>query len=233
MLMNADQARRWSEQFPARLRELWSGIRSFARALSSVDSEDARAAATQSFLYAVGNFKRQAPIFIPQQPAEVDEAWEAEDQVSLWGVGTLSRDVHESWKLLDDIPGIGVPTATTALSALWPSRHAIFDVLTVQAATALSGAVGKWDGPISEQMSAVTSPPGFNRASWLTWDMYQWYREDCVVATAKAAGVSPQTVERALFQVIQWQFENHRAARDESWQAYGERLASYLDIDPS
>lgn len=233
MLMSGAQARRWSDQFPARLRDLWAEIRWFARALGNADSDDERAAATQSFLYAVGNFKRQAPIFVALQPSLVEDTWEADKEVSLWGVGTLSRDARESWNLLDDVPGIGVPTATTALSALWPSRHSIFDVLTVRAATALRGAFGKWDGPISGEMSAASSPPGFNRASWLTWDVYRWYREDCVVATAKTTGVSPQMVERALFQVIRWQFDNRPAARDESWQTYCERLARCLEIDPS
>ncbi len=231
MLMTTDQAERWSQAYPSRLTDLWAGVRSFAVSLDAAESHEERTSTTQAFLFAAGNFKRQTPIFVSPSN-EPDVAWEAKEDVSLEGVGTVVRDDFDSWRCLDNVPGIGVSTATTLLSALWPDSHAIFDVLTVQAATALRGAAGHWDGPISPGAAISMSPPHFGRGKWLTWDCYRWYRGDCVLPRAEDTSLPPQTIERALFQVIQWQFRNDPAPPNETWDAYGRRLVVCLEREP-
>lgn len=232
-MLTREQVHKWNSQFPPQLETLWQGIRVFARRLADVVTEEQGAEGTQAFLFSVGNFKRQAPLFPGPLPKEVAPSWQADETVDLWGVGRLSRDDPISWERLTDVSGIGVPTATTVLSALWPEIHAIFDVLTVQSATALRGASGHWDGPIGAKDARVPSPPRFDRATWLTWECYSWYRESCIVATARALGVPPQQVERTLFLAIRWQFDNRAAPREESWEAYGKRLRACLDAQPS
>lgn len=233
MLITPDQAHRWSQMFPEQLADLWSGIRSCAQAMDRAEADKERALATHSFLLAVGNFKRHTPIFVAPATNAPDESWEAEPEVFVWKVGTLCRDVADSWLSLDAVQGIGVPTASTVLSALWPTSHAIFDALTVQAATALRGASGHWDGPISPTEATSESPPHFERKKWISWDCYRWYRDDCILTCAESNGVSPQTIERALFQVIRWQFINDPAPPNETWDAYGQRLIRCLASLPA
>ena len=79
------QIEAWADRFPERLQQLWEGIRFFAKAVEQSD-DDHLPAATHSFLYAVGNFKRQSPVVPTARPAEVfRNPWEARSEVELGG----------------------------------------------------------------------------------------------------------------------------------------------------
>lgn len=219
----------WANRFPRGTRGLWQGIRACARRLAESDAQDLPAA-THAFLYAVGNFKRQSPIF----PAGWDEEaadWEAPPSVDLWEGIALSRDDDQTWEQLTLIRGIGIPTATTVLAALWPKTHAVFDVMTVQAAVALRAAAGHWDGPVPAEAAASNAPPRFNRRTWLTWTTYRWYRDHCILPTATAVGTSAQDVERAWFELMRWSVRHLDVPSNESWADYGARLRQLL-LDP-
>lgn len=136
------QIEAWADGFPPGTDQLWQGIRLLARRVEEANDEDLPVA-THSFLYSVGNFKRTTPIF----PAALDtpavpESWEALPELTLWEGMKISRNDAATWSQLESIYGIGIPTATTILAALWPSEHAVFDRLTVQAAVGLRGAGG-------------------------------------------------------------------------------------------
>jgi hypothetical protein len=151
----------------------------------------------------------------------------------MWKGITVERDVPESWEGLDSIPGIAIPTATTVLAALWPSAHAILDRLTVQGATALRGATGFWDGPVSPDAAKSSDPPLFDRANWLNWSTYGWYRERCILPTSDYVGVAPQKVERAVFELMRWQLSRDPSPIDEPWETYGHKLVRLLKSEPA
>lgn len=221
----------WAQQFSGSLLHLWDGIRSSAKTVVESGPDDL-GRNTDAFLFGVGNFKRQSPIHPPGgNQNNVPTAWEAPRSVELWGGISVARDDAATWCTLTSIRGVGVPTATTILAALWPTRHGILDVLTVQVAVGLLGRAGDWGGPVPENDAHSSSPPRFNRTTWLTWPTYSWYRAGLSrIASGHQATV--QEAERAFFELAKWQFRHQPAPQQESWADYGERLEEILASPP-
>ena len=195
--LTADRIAELNKGFTDGYGQLWKDVGVFAARVHE-ESDDM---AWHHLLMAVGNFKRQTPIFTGLLPRDVFVTRKPEvtafDEISQPFV--VGCEDHSSWELVDRIPGLGVPTTTTVLAALWPDRHAILDRKVRRMALALAGSQGDWSfvGP-----DETKSPD-------MTWDLYGWYRE-CVVATAAEAGLAVHAVERALF------FLDDEMPRDES-----------------
>jgi hypothetical protein len=151
-----------------------------------------------------GNFKRQAPISLPDLPGAPDEGHdaggqvsftvEAEDEIRVEAEGEIrivKRDNPGSWEHLTGITGIGVATATTLLSALWPGYHVIVDQRDIGAAIGLA-----YDEATSERLLRSAGYKG----EVVSWRRYRWFRPN-VIGRAEAIGVKAVDVERALFQI--------------------------------
>jgi len=143
-----------------------------------------------------GNFKRQAPISLPDLPDILNSVRGVDDHmrftIEVDGMQkTVERDNSESWEELTDIPGIGVATATTILSALWPGYHVIADRRDVGAAIGLA-----YNEASREQLLKSAGYEG----EIVSWKRYQWFRSK-VIARAKAIDVEPVAVERALYEI--------------------------------
>jgi hypothetical protein len=145
---------------------------------------------------AAGNFKRQAPISLPDLP-------DSPHAEPLTGDGrrftievkgrpkTVERDNPDSWEHLTEIAGMGVATATTVLSALWPGYHVIADRRDIGAAIGLA-----YEEAFGEKILRTAGYIG----EIVSWKRYRWFRPK-IIAKAEAINVEAVHVERALYEV--------------------------------
>ena len=164
-----------------------------------------------------GNFKRQAPICLPELPAVPHTGHDAGDLVIFTAeIGDDLRAVHrdnpESWEHLTGITGIGVAMATTLLSALWPGYHVIADQRDIGAAIGLA-----YDEAFSE---GLLKSAGY-KGEVVSWRRYRWFRPK-VIGRAEAIGVEAVAVERALFQIDMATGANSKTP----WEEYRRELAT-------
>jgi hypothetical protein len=178
------------------------------------------------FLMAVGNFKRQTPVFVPgprinalNQGAPVVGRTQLVVPVGI-GFYTLVQGANAQpattyWPTTNwaawtaHVHGFGTPTATTALSALWPGSHVIVDVRDLRATIGLLVANG-----------SNVVPGNSNQGVDTDWDEYGWFRQ-LLVEEAVRLEVTLLELERALFlgdQLVP------RAFGTRSWTAYGAAL---------
>jgi hypothetical protein len=168
-----------------------------------------------------GNFKRQAPICLPDLPDVLDAGHDAGDQASFTiqvedELRTVERDNPDSWEHLTDITGIGVATATTLLSALWPGYHVIADERDIGAAIGLA-----YEEASSEGLLRSAGYYG----EVVSWRRYRWFRPK-VIGRAEVIGGKAVDVERALFQIDLATGTNSQTL----WDEYRRELCRVLGV---
>ncbi len=164
-----------------------------------------------------GNFKRQAPITLPDLPADPGAAHIASDSFSLnAGCRPVERAMPESWEQLTCINGVAVATATTVLSALWPGYHVIIDRQDIGAGIGLA-----YDEACEMKL---VKDAGY-KGTVVSWSRYQWFRHK-VVARAQAIGVEAVMVERALYEIGR----ASGAVSTMTWEQYLPHLRHALDL---
>jgi hypothetical protein len=155
-----------------------------------------RQATWHHLVMTAGNFKRQAPISLPDLPDSPNTAHVAggHGNFTIEVKGTpkpMERDNPDSWEHLTHIPGMGVATATTLLSALWTGYHVIADQRDIGAGIGLA-----YDEAFREKLLKTAGYDG----EIVSWKRYRWFRPK-VIARAAAIGVEAVHVERALYQI--------------------------------
>jgi hypothetical protein len=164
----------------------------------SPSSEDAwrRQVTWHHLVMTAGNFKRQAPISLPDlrdgSNAQHVTCGNTSFRIEVNGEPkTVKRENTESWEYLTEIPGMGVATATTVLSALWPDYHVIADRRDIGAGIGLAYAEA-----CSEKLLRTCGYDG----EIVSWQRYRWFRPK-VIAKAEEFGVEAVEVERALYRI--------------------------------
>ena len=180
---------------------------------SSTDGALTRQVAWHHLVMTAGNFKRQAPISLPELHDDPGAHFDG-DRGSFrlevgGGLATLARDDPASWEHLTSIDGVGVATATTILSALWPGFHVIVDRRDIGAA------IGLYEEAAHEGLLRSAGYKG----EVVSWKRYRWFRRK-VVAWAAAIAVEAVPVERALYEIDL----ATRTARGASWDVYRREL---------
>jgi hypothetical protein len=213
MLLTADEIQA-AGSMGASYEALWKDVQQVADRVHVVTGNE-QVWAWHHLLLAVANFKAQAVLSPPALPAAETSSVQRNDVLAIpIAGGSLSLDAEDptTWPQLTDLQGLWVPRASTALSALWPSRHIIMDWRALSAALALSGVRLGWDD------TPVT--PDSIRPATNSWESYAWYR-DAVLQAARQTGEQPVKVERTLWKV------GHKAPRI-TWAEYAEQVERNL-----
>lgn len=178
----------------------WADVQAVAQKVwqaSAASNPNALSWSWHHLLLACGNFKRRTGPIVPPKLTLPTPPVAPPANLGLPGGALLSCEQPHSWEVLRDVEGIGYPTASTILAALWPSRHAIFDVRTRIAAVALAPPLLQ---PLQRKLAKSRVPPQ-------GWDFYDWYRLT-VISTGQrpadtgmpgAVPCEPYEVERALW----------------------------------
>lgn len=169
--------------------------------------------AVVTLLCAVGNFKRQAPIFLGAPATEVEEQQASPAPIELVG---LQPDVTvdaepEAVQTLTQVTGIGTATATAVLAGLYPRDHAIMDRRSAPVAAAWARAL-ELDVP---------GPHRYDNAPALVSDAayMDWYH-GLVHALAAQVGTDIRRIERVCFLAP---VENSGYG---SWNAFAENIVA-------
>jgi hypothetical protein len=207
----------------------WSNVqwtaRQFWDAQWSSSSDDAwkRQATWHHLVMTAGNFKRQAPISLPDLPEGSNAEHVTGDnrsftiEVRKGMPKTVVREKPESWEYLTEIPGMAVATATTVLSALWPGYHVIADRRDIGAGIGLA-----YVEACREKLLRTCGYDG----ETVSWKRYQWFRPK-VITKAKAIGVDAVDVERALYRI---DLETGNTSINTPWDEYLLMLCRVLKV---
>jgi hypothetical protein len=189
----------------------------------SISAGDAweRQATWHHLVMTAGNFKRQAPISLPDLPDSPNAGHAAGDDrcftIEVKGKpATVERKNPDSWEHLTDILGMGVATATTVLSALWPGYHVIADQRDIGAAIGLA-----YNEASREKLLKTAGYDG----ETVSWKRYRWFRPK-LIAKAEAIGVEAVHVERALYGIDLATETNIKTP----WDEYRHKLCRVLNV---
>jgi len=132
-----------SERYRETTADLWDDIALLAERFKSLGGADSPEGhlAWHHLILSVGNFKRQAPIYLaPLRATRAPEATDEGPRV-VWipedGGFSLRAEDPSSWVRLVRIHGIETATATTLLAVLWPEQHLIMDTWVFNVANAM------------------------------------------------------------------------------------------------